>query len=215
MRRPRPVLFRELPPPGGSRVAQGLPRRRAGVVTASCRPSGSPIERVDDPHAGAFELIPVSGDDREVVGQGCGGDEAVLDGHGSPGAAQIGEQLRPAQPGFWLPGQAGDAPHPGLEPALQRPPATRMRLRAASGRRPRSARAGARTQSQDTRPSAPADPHHWLAPLAPIAAAATRPSLPYGRRDSQGDSCGRQAAVPERPRRARTHCLVMKRVEPG
>jgi hypothetical protein len=71
----------------------------------------------------AAKVAYVARDGREFVLQCRGRDQAVLDGHGTPMSAQLGEQLRPAQAGFGTPGQTEKLGHALFKPPFEAPAA--------------------------------------------------------------------------------------------
>lgn len=80
-------------------------------------------ERVHDIESRALEVAHVAGRHGEAMHESSRRDQAVFDRHGASGRAKAGEQLGPTEARLRFPGQAVQAPHPLIEPALEsRPP---------------------------------------------------------------------------------------------
>src|SRR5262245_3106493 len=76
-------------------------------------------ERIDDLHAGLFEIRPVTCRDDQAVHESACGDEAVLDRHRASGCPERGQQFRPARAEDGFTRQAVQAPDALIEPTLE------------------------------------------------------------------------------------------------
>src|SRR5262249_23819101 len=108
-RAPRPGTRR--PPTRSRQPASATPSPRPGTSRdwlLSALLDGTPArysasKRVNDLHTSILEMDAVAGGDDEPVDKSCGGDEAVLDRHGTARPAETGEQFSPPQPRLHLP----------------------------------------------------------------------------------------------------------------
>ena len=76
-------------------------------------------EGIENSRARLHEISLVSRNDRQIMNQGGGRDQTILDRHGSPGGTKLGQELGPAQARGSLPLQTMNFLDSLREPAFQ------------------------------------------------------------------------------------------------